>query len=180
MSQLQSHLYNTRIITYPYCIHRVIHWIHPADWPVFPLSPHHCLQPAGISGGNHKLASTVIVSLKPRVNAPFSSFKQTNGLRGSCKCLDKHQNVPLLYRHIRQQSLAASLFPSAAFRSAVRKHSYVRALASINNLYKQKFQQRLLLARVLGKSFPCRIIMQFIDHVHVCTYKEFCELLSRL
>jgi len=93
-------------------------------------------------------ASTVIVSLKPRVNAPFSSFNQTNGLRCSWKCLDKHQNVPLLYRHICQQSLAASLFPSAAFRSAVREHSYVRALASSNNLYKQKFQQRLLLARV--------------------------------
>lgn len=123
-------------------------------------------------------ASTVTVPLKSTVKAPFSSFKQTRGLRGSCKCLDKHQNVPLLYR---QQSLAASSFPSAVFHSAVEEHSYVRALASSNNLYKQKFQQRLLLARLLGKSSPCLIIIEFIDRVHtVCTYKEFCELLPRL
>lgn len=122
--------------------------------------------------------STGTVPLKSTANTPFSSFKQTSGLRGSCKCLDKHQNVPLLYR---QQSLAASSFPSAAFCSAVREHSYVRVLANSSNLYKQKFQQRLLLARWLGKSSPCLIIMEFINRVHtVCTYKEFCELLPRL
>lgn len=123
-------------------------------------------------------ASTGTVPLKSRVNAPFSSFKQTSGLRGSCKCLDKHQNVPLLYH---QQRLAASSFSSATFWSAVGEHSYVRVLASSNNLYKQKFQRRLLLARWLSKSSPFLIIKEFIDHVHtVCTYKEFWELLPRL
>lgn len=91
------------------------------------------------------MASTVTVPFKSTGNALFFwSFKQTSGSKGPCKCLDKHQNVPLLYR---QQILAASSFPSAAFLSAVEEHGYVTALATSNNRYKQKFQQRLLLAR---------------------------------
>ncbi len=123
-------------------------------------------------GEEHLQGFNCTVPLKSRVNAPFSSFKQTSGLRGSCKCLDKHQNVPLLYHQ------PASSFPSAAVCSADGEHSYVRVLASSNNLYKQKFQQRLLLARWLSKSSPFLIIKEFIDRVHtVCTYKDFWELL---
>lgn len=91
--------------------------------------------------------------------------------------LDKHHNV------LSPAEPGWILIPlgSAAFHSAVGEHSYVRVLASCNNLYKQKFQQRLLLARLLGKSSPRLIIMEFIDHVHtVRTYKDFCELLPRL
>lgn len=107
-------------------------------------------------------ASVVTVPLRTNiiVNAPLSPFKQTSDLRGSCKCLDKHQNVPSVYR---QQTLAASSFPSAVLCSVPgREHSYVRALATSNNFYKQS----LLLARLLVKSSPFVIRMEFIDHEH--------------